>query len=1445
MVKKFRRAAAGLEEQLPSDLRPPPVLKMTCDYLFDNVIDNAARLEKVHHFVWDRTRAIRNDFSIQQITKPEDLRIAIDCYERIARFHIVSLHQLAVQPKPYDKYDPQQEREQLDRTLLSLMQYYDDSRGRIELQNEMEFRAYCVIFQLQDPTPDLEDRVQTWPRNIVLDNRVQRALEVYAAACNTIDAQGPLKARASHLTAQQDWQRFWTLVESSKVSYLMACVAEIYFNLVRRTVLNALLRAFRQSANKADEDWTVPALCHALAFDIDHEDEAVTFCEQYGFAFRLRHDGTQYLDLTSIKDRTLPEPEATAPKQLSSKLVEDKRLGRTLPAVINGLTVDEAERRGMVIDEQTGIEELDADEMDEDAPVVNGGSGLHESDSSDPDPDTLFMPEGRTDKDEIARAHEINPLTNGTSNVNSDGFSFGKPSGGMFGAPSGSAPKPTEKPPKPQSSLFDVVNHDKKITFDFGAPSSAAKDRRPTIPNTQDAEPESRLKAAVGPQNPAITVENAPNPTNSLTNGSQSAEKAGTLGLSGRMSNSSEQGLAGAESQPASLIPTGPLFSTSRPVAPEPAADTREKSAFSFTQSAGPTTSAPSQQSSHDWKAQPAPANNTSPSFTQSPTSPRPGNRKTSLPPEHRPKKPSPLSQSHSFDDDSSSLPPRGSEFKPASEPLQDFFSAEQSKTAKQDFTETKASLAQQSAGTQADFAKILGRIAEEITTDPVAGFLKQYVDFAVQQLVQDVERTVDDERANAKADQFRRDVLLHRYSKRWRDLFWGKRREISKTKRRERARKRLDESRSERQSESLKGGSSIVEGEMDGQGTVVEGVAPFGATKPHQEPGQALDHEDGADGTRSQALQRENLSTTSHKSRHKRFKSTSHLDDHGRVTKPALADNPNADILKRSSFLGFSAAGSTINRSTTRSTYFRLKALGIHSPANTTTSRGTKRRRSESQDSSSLQEALSFRSPSALDSSPSAKGTDKVPLPPLSSTPSGNDANDALFARLKAARESLQESTSYYKTESANREGLGRITASPSSSDSASLIRARSEARLRASQAASQAQALAPSRDVPAYRLRESRFVPREQYGRAIERATEIRASRSREASRPESRNEASLPANAKSPLSRLLQAGENALLIDAAHDDKEDRLPGINGDRREQPPASHAVQGPAWGIPQLNGTVSEQPTSATLPPQAEPIRQPPADDHVYMLSSGDEGDPRANATQREACFDGDQLLQYDSWYPDQDITPQDAPRLMFEDENVPIFDENGSPIFDPNDGMVFAGDDHQVFKDAHDQTADDVDGRVFEENNGLGSEGGETLHSEAEADDEESNENPGSSLAEFDSQLSTEAGIQDLDEDERFEGEDEAPNGHAHYYADDEEVDGDTDDGEEDDEETEGSEGSEGEDDGRVHYWNPQKLPSNIDPRAGQWRHDHAPSPPALQGVGDTAEEAIELSD
>ena len=300
MVKRFRRSAAGYDEQLPSDIRPPSVLRDTLNYLIDEVVGGSEPLATVHKFVWDRTRGIRNDFSIQQVSKIEDLRIAIDCFERIARFHILSLHQLSHLQSASGEFDAHQEREQLNNTLLSLMYYYDDSRHTLISPNEAEFRAYCIVFEIQDQRPDLEDRAQNWPRTILKDPRVQTAFRLYAAAGNTADAQGPLLPRTQFLTAQANTGGFWTMVQSNAVSYLMACVSEIYFNLVRRTALEAIWKAYKgkRGGPTRMEDWTLQCLRPALGFDT--EEQTQVFCEEHDFQIAQREDGELYVDLGSV-----------------------------------------------------------------------------------------------------------------------------------------------------------------------------------------------------------------------------------------------------------------------------------------------------------------------------------------------------------------------------------------------------------------------------------------------------------------------------------------------------------------------------------------------------------------------------------------------------------------------------------------------------------------------------------------------------------------------------------------------------------------------------------------------------------------------------------------------------------------------------------------------------------------------------------------------------------------------------------------------------------------------------------------------------------------------------------------------------------------------------------------------------------------------------------------
>ncbi|KAI9706831.1 MAG: hypothetical protein M1820_004802 [Bogoriella megaspora] len=343
MVKKFRRAAAGMGEQLPSDLRPLPVLKKTLDYLFNDYLIEEPNFGKAQEFLWDRTRSVRNDISIQRFTKPADVAMAIDCYERIARFHILSLHQMARFDDTPESYSRAQDMEQFDRTFMSLLELYSDNAGRYTSPNEAEFLSYYIIYRIQDPSPDIVHRLQLWKgntkfrSNAVQDNpQIKRAFELYAAASNLTDSQGPLRPRHPHIAAQQDWQKFWRLVKSHEISYLESCVAEIYFNLNRRTALEAIWLAY---GYRTANDLKMFEIADMLAFDNEHE--AHSFCQAYGFKLAPEPDGTSRLDLHSFSGNKLPDPSDDLKAQFfSENLVEFKRYGRSLSAVINGDPVE-------------------------------------------------------------------------------------------------------------------------------------------------------------------------------------------------------------------------------------------------------------------------------------------------------------------------------------------------------------------------------------------------------------------------------------------------------------------------------------------------------------------------------------------------------------------------------------------------------------------------------------------------------------------------------------------------------------------------------------------------------------------------------------------------------------------------------------------------------------------------------------------------------------------------------------------------------------------------------------------------------------------------------------------------------------------------------------------------------------------------------------------------
>ena len=234
------------------------------------------------------------------------MRLAIECFERIARFHILSLHQLSRPDiENNEEFDHYQEREQLNNTLLSLMYYYDDSRHMFSSPNAPEFRAYCIIFEIQDQRPDLEDRIQQWPQGLLRDHRVLMALRIHAAAGNTSDEQGPLRPRAPFAVAQADPGLFWATIQSNAVPYLMACVAEIYFNHVRSSTLEGIRKAYKgkRAGPSKIEDWGLKDLAKALGFDTELQTR--TFVEDYGFDVVEQEHGYSYVDLGSISSKHL------------------------------------------------------------------------------------------------------------------------------------------------------------------------------------------------------------------------------------------------------------------------------------------------------------------------------------------------------------------------------------------------------------------------------------------------------------------------------------------------------------------------------------------------------------------------------------------------------------------------------------------------------------------------------------------------------------------------------------------------------------------------------------------------------------------------------------------------------------------------------------------------------------------------------------------------------------------------------------------------------------------------------------------------------------------------------------------------------------------------------------------------------------------------------------
>lgn len=260
-VKAFSRPAAGQPPLMPSDVRPPHVLKQTLDYIIDNVLE---QLPDAHSFIWDRTRSIRQDFTYQNFFGPE----AIDCNERIVRIHLLSLHIMAGSDVEYSQ---QQELEQLNKALQTLTEIYQDVRNHGGIcPNEAEFRAYQLISHFRDP--ELEREVESLPDDILKSKHIQLALRL-----RTLMSQNNVIERGytNSVGALNFFVEFFRLVFSPETPFLLACLLETHFNEYRFYALKSMSRAYHTRGRAC----LASSLQEMLGFD--SLEQLVAFVEYY------------------------------------------------------------------------------------------------------------------------------------------------------------------------------------------------------------------------------------------------------------------------------------------------------------------------------------------------------------------------------------------------------------------------------------------------------------------------------------------------------------------------------------------------------------------------------------------------------------------------------------------------------------------------------------------------------------------------------------------------------------------------------------------------------------------------------------------------------------------------------------------------------------------------------------------------------------------------------------------------------------------------------------------------------------------------------------------------------------------------------------------------------------------------------------------------------------
>ncbi|KAF9046941.1 hypothetical protein BDZ89DRAFT_1058411 [Hymenopellis radicata] len=248
-VKNYERAMG--DRVHPMDIRPPPVLVKTLDYLF-GVLMQQHGVKPTYRFISDRGRSIRNDLTIQHVHDAT----AISIHMRIARFHILALHVFQGH-EPYTYRVPpfevtvlplerHYESEQLANTLLSVKEFLENQTHPLE----MEFWVYDRLWNIGEADDQRENVPEAVKRDkiFILCTRFRREIQAAQPSREIFKNKKALWSAAGKLSvSDRAMAVFGELVVELRsrrgvrvMMYLLACLVEHWFGVDKIEEIEAI-----------------------------------------------------------------------------------------------------------------------------------------------------------------------------------------------------------------------------------------------------------------------------------------------------------------------------------------------------------------------------------------------------------------------------------------------------------------------------------------------------------------------------------------------------------------------------------------------------------------------------------------------------------------------------------------------------------------------------------------------------------------------------------------------------------------------------------------------------------------------------------------------------------------------------------------------------------------------------------------------------------------------------------------------------------------------------------------------------------------------------------------------------------------------------------------------------------------------------------------------------